>query len=84
MLTEGKKHEVRLMLRAGGLLTQRLIRIAHGPLCDPNLLSRPGKWRELSAAELEALGVLNSESSRVESGCALANAAASCCGGSGL
>lgn len=61
VLTEGKKHEVRLLLRAGGSATLRLIRIQQGPLCDAELLSRPGAWRTLRAEEVEHL--------RLEVGC---------------
>eukprot|EP00966_Prymnesium_polylepis_P134756 3114556-Prymnesium_polylepis.1 len=56
VLTEGKKHEVRLLLRSGGFATLRLVRLAHGPLHDPQLLARPpGAWRELSGDETERL-----------------------------
>ena len=55
ILTEGKKHEVRLLLRSASLATLRLVRIAHGPLRDPQLLTRPGSWRELCAEERRLL-----------------------------
>ena len=55
VLTEGKKHEVRLLLRSYGFATMRLVRIAHGPLCDPELLVQPGAWRELCGSEREEL-----------------------------
>ena len=54
VLTEGKNHEVRLLLRAVGLSTMRLIRIAHGPLVDA-ALQPPGAWRELQSEELTQL-----------------------------
>jgi len=53
-LTEGKKHEVRIMFDYLGHPVLRLIRISMGPLSlDKNLL--PGKWRYLSDKEIQFL-----------------------------
>ena len=58
-MTEGKKHEVRHILRSGGFATLRLVRTAHGPLTDASLLARPpGSWRVLTPEEVAALGEL--------------------------
>jgi len=56
-LTEGKKHEVRLLLRAVGFSTLRLVRVSHGLISDPFLLSQPGTWRNIRADELVKLRV---------------------------
>ena len=45
---EGKTHEVREMFKRLGHPVQRLVRVAIGPLRDPEL--RPGTWRELTDA----------------------------------
>mmetsp|Transcript_16776 Transcript_16776/g.45492 ORF Transcript_16776/g.45492 Transcript_16776/m.45492 type:complete len:1127 (-) Transcript_16776:260-3640(-) len=58
-MTEGKKHEVRHLLRHGGFATLRLVRTAHGPISDPALLAQPpGSFRHLTPAEVEQLGQL--------------------------
>ena len=68
-LTEGKRHEVRMLLKSGlgsgsyagsdealGFGTLRLVRTQHGPFDDAGLLARPGAWREARREEvLEAL-----------------------------
>lgn len=54
ILTEGKKHEIRIMFDYLGHPVLRLIRISMGPLLlDKNLL--PGKWRYLSDKEIQLL-----------------------------
>ncbi len=51
---EGKYHQVRRMFRACGHEVIHLTRLAFGPLrLDPALA--PGQWRELTAAEWQAL-----------------------------
>jgi 16S rRNA U516 pseudouridylate synthase RsuA-like enzyme len=54
-LTRGRFHEIRLLLRAIGFETMRLIRLTCGPLSDPRLLASPGAWREIEGEELERL-----------------------------
>jgi pseudouridine synthase len=54
VLREGRKREVRRMLRAVGHEVLRLRRTSYGPIKLGNL--PPGKWRQLSSAELRALG----------------------------
>lgn len=54
-LTRGRFHEIRLLLRAIGFETLRLIRLTCGPLSDPRLLASPGAWREIEGEELERL-----------------------------
>jgi 23S rRNA pseudouridine2605 synthase len=53
ILAEGRNREVRRMLAAVGYPVLRLVRTAIGPLTDPKL--KPGKWRQLSPAEVSAL-----------------------------
>jgi 23S rRNA pseudouridine2605 synthase len=53
ILAEGRNREVRRMLAEVGHPVLRLVRTAIGPLTDPKL--RPGKWRQLSPAEVSAL-----------------------------
>lgn len=54
VLTEGKKHEVRIMLDYLGYPVLRLIRSQMGPIkLDPGLL--PGEWRFLTPEELTRL-----------------------------
>lgn len=53
VLREGRKREVRRMLRAVGHNVRRLMRVSYGPIQLGRLA--PGKWRRLSAAELRAL-----------------------------
>lgn len=53
VLREGRKREVRRMLRAVGHNVRRLMRVSYGPIQLGRLA--PGKWRRLSGAELRAL-----------------------------
>ena len=53
VLREGRKREVRRMLRAVGHNVRRLMRVSYGPIQLGRLA--PGKWRRLSMAELRAL-----------------------------
>ena len=50
---EGRNRKVRRMLEAVGHPVESLRRIGFGPLSDRGL--RPGKWRELTAVEVEKL-----------------------------
>jgi len=53
-LTEGKKHEVKILFEEIGHPVLRLIRVRMGPvILDSGLL--PGKWRYLNAHEVKAL-----------------------------
>ena len=52
-LREGRKRQVRRMCEAVGHPVRRLLRVRIGPLALRGL--RPGEWRYLSPAELEAL-----------------------------
>ena len=52
-LAEGRKREVRRMLKAVGYPVTRLIRLQVGPIYLGHL--PPGKWRRLSPREVEAL-----------------------------
>ena len=54
ILTEGKKRQVRHMTAAVGLPTLRLLRVAIGPV--PLGTLQPGRWRELTQAEICAFG----------------------------
>ena len=53
VLHEGRKHQVKRMLDAVGHPVRRLHRSGYGPLTLDGL--EPGEWRELTAAEVEAL-----------------------------
>ncbi|HZT39317.1 MAG TPA: pseudouridine synthase [Bryobacteraceae bacterium] len=53
-LTEGRNRQVRRMTAAVGYPTLRLVRVAIGNLRIDDLA--PGKWRDLTAAELARLG----------------------------
>jgi 23S rRNA pseudouridine2457 synthase len=53
VLTEGRKRQVRRMTATVGHPTLRLVRVGIGPLKMGNL--QPGKWRDLTAGELDAL-----------------------------
>lgn len=53
VMTEGRNREVRRMLEAVGHPVARLVRIAIGPLRDPNL--SPGTWRRLDPKEVAQL-----------------------------
>lgn len=58
VLHQGKKRQIRHMTAAIGHPTLRLVRVAIGPLTLAGL--QPGDWRDLTAAELQALkGALN-------------------------
>jgi len=50
---EGKTHEVREMFKRLGHPVQRLLRVAIGPLRDPEL--KPGAFRDLTPAEVDLL-----------------------------
>jgi len=52
-MTEGKKREVRYMMKAIGYPVDRLLRVKMGPIRLGG--QKPGTWRELSEAELKAL-----------------------------
>lgn len=53
-ITEGKKHQVKLMIKAVGCRVFALKRVKIGGLeLDPSL--EPGKWREMTPDELELL-----------------------------
>lgn len=52
-MTEGRKREVRRMFDAVGHPVRRLVREAIGPIRDRTL--EPGRWRELSVAEVRSL-----------------------------
>jgi len=52
-LTEGKKREVRRMMRAIGYPVARLLRVKYGPVRLGGL--RPGRWRRLSEEEVAEL-----------------------------
>ncbi len=52
-LTEGKKREVRRMMRAIGHPVRRLVRVRFGPVRLAGLA--PGRWRRLSEEEVAAL-----------------------------
>ncbi|MCP3995170.1 MAG: rRNA pseudouridine synthase [bacterium] len=53
VLTEGKKRQIRLMLRELGYPVLRLARTAIGPIRDAKL--EPGSWRRLTVAEVQSL-----------------------------
>ena len=53
VLGEGRNREVRRMFAAIGHEVEALVRIAIGPIRDPEL--RPGSWRHLSTAEVRSL-----------------------------
>lgn len=54
-ITEGKYHQVKRMVAAAGNRVEALQRVALGDLVLPADL-KPGEWRWLEAADLEALG----------------------------
>jgi pseudouridine synthase len=56
VLTEGRKRQVRHMTAAVGFPTLRLVRVGIGPLELGGL--QPGKWRDLTLGELDALRAL--------------------------
>lgn len=53
VLAEGRNREVRRMLAAVGLRTERLVRTRIGPIGDPSLSA--GSWRLLRREEIQAL-----------------------------
>jgi 23S rRNA pseudouridine2605 synthase len=53
VIHEGKNRQVRRMCDAVGHPVRRLVRTRIGPVRDTNLA--PGRWRELSGAEVRAL-----------------------------
>ncbi len=66
---EGRNRQVRKMCDAIGHPVTSLRRIAIGPITDPHL--KPGRWRDLTAAEVERLRAagnkVKSETSKVKS-----------------
>jgi len=65
-LGEGRKHEIREMLRAVGHPVRRLLRVRFGPVTLGNL--RAGQWRALSPLEVRALERIRGEAQRMRSG----------------
>jgi 23S rRNA pseudouridine2457 synthase len=61
-LTEGQKRQIRHMTAAVGHPTLRLVRVAIGPLDLGSL--QPGKWRDVTAGELDALRALLRQQAR--------------------
>jgi pseudouridine synthase len=65
-LHEGRKRQIKRMCAAVGHPVQRLVRVAFGPLRLPDDLP-PGRWRELTPSErnalLRAAGILSTERS---------------------
>jgi len=55
VLDEGKNRQIRRLLQAFDISVLRLVRVAIGPLALGDLAK--GKWRELSTAEIDSLGV---------------------------
>jgi pseudouridine synthase len=55
-IREGRNRQVRRMTAAVGFPTLRLVRVAVGPVGLGDL--RPGEWRDLSAEERRALGLI--------------------------
>ena len=53
-LREGKYHQIKRMMAARGKPVVFLKRLSFGPLVLDEALA-PGRWRELTGAELEAL-----------------------------
>ena len=69
-LAEGRNREVRRMFQAIGVQVSRLLRIRMGPVLLPREL-KPGRWRELSGAEvgrLLAIGAAENVVSKPEKG----------------
>ena len=58
-ITEGRKREVKRMLKAVGHPVVELNRVSFGPITAEGL--EPGSWRLLSAAEVDALRALAAE-----------------------
>ncbi len=65
-LGEGRKHEIREMLRAVGHPVRRLLRVRFGPVTLGNL--RVGQWRALFAQEARALERMRTEAQYARSG----------------
>ncbi len=61
-LREGRNRQVRRMTAAVGFPTLRLVRVAIGPVRLGDLT--PGRWRELSESECQALQAIRDEGSR--------------------
>lgn len=61
VISEGRNREVRRMFEAVGLTVSRLVRVRFGPIGMPSSLTR-GRWAELSAGEVGALGRILRES----------------------
>ena len=55
VIHQGRNRQVRRMCEAVGFPVRRLVRTRIGPLRDPSLA--PGHWRELTGAEVRALGL---------------------------
>jgi pseudouridine synthase len=55
-IREGRNRQVRRMTAAAGFPTLRLVRVAVGPVGLGDL--RPGEWRDLTAEERRALGLI--------------------------
>lgn len=53
VVSEGKKHEVRILLAEAGLTVKELVRLRMGPLSLGPLL--PGEYRELTPSEIDAI-----------------------------
>jgi 23S rRNA pseudouridine2605 synthase len=53
VIGEGRNREVRRMFTAVGHEVEQLVRVAIGPIRDPNL--RPGTWRRLDTEEVRSL-----------------------------
>jgi len=61
VMLEGRKREVRRLFDAVGHPVRRLLRVAFGPIRMGDL--KPGEWRKLSVAEVDALADVASEES---------------------
>ncbi len=62
-LIEGRRHQIRAMLRAVGHPVRRLVRVRFGPLGLRGL--RPGEFRRLDAGEQRALLALVADAERI-------------------
>jgi 23S rRNA pseudouridine2605 synthase len=59
---EGRNRQIRRMCEAVGHPVRRLVRVRIGPLTDRRL--RPGRWRELTQAEVRELALATTASTR--------------------